>query len=104
MQAIASDLERSLRMMKTDDSKAQTLSELMGYDVDSSYREPINYIQSASTSELSIAGKSDVTGGSTLTINITDDNVILCCRRTCVVFDLVLSATAIIPENALALF
>lgn len=35
----------------------------MGYDVDSTYRQPINYIQSASGSELSIAGKTDVVGG-----------------------------------------
>ncbi len=76
----------------------------MGYDVDSTYRMPINYIQSASPNELSIAGKSGIEAGSTLTVNISDDNVMLCLRRTSIVFDVVMDPKYVLPENALAFF
>ena len=83
--------------------KAQNLAELLGYDLDTSFKSPLQYIQSAVNSELSIAGKSDVKGGQTMVINIEDDMSVLCIKRTCVTFDITFTR-ATPPDNILALF
>ena len=89
-----------MSMMKPS-TRAETFAELVGYDIDSSYREPLSYAVSAAVSELSIAGQTVASGN--VQINIRDENVLLSVDRSCIAFDFT-CGNGTLPDNILQAF
>ena len=84
-----------MKLAKPD--RADTFLELLGYDVDSSFKETMSYHVSAAVSELSIAGQTVAAGN--VQINIRDENVLLSVERSCIAFDFTCTGTP--PDNIL---
>jgi hypothetical protein len=102
MKASQYDLSKAMGQMKmTEKNKTGTFMEVLGADVDSSYKLPIQYFVSSSVAELSICGQS-VTSGNMM-VNIRDDNVLLDICRSAVQFKVTIPANSIV-ENWLQLF
>ena len=96
MQRAKEDLAQAMgsKMNLSDKS----ILEILGYDTDSSFKEPQQVMISQSVQEISIGGQAGISSGN-LQIAIRDEGVLLDINKSCVAFDLTLGATTLLPDN-----
>jgi hypothetical protein len=97
-------------MSSSKEKKSQEcFLDVVGADVDGSFRDSLTYLQTSSVAEVSIGGQIGVKGGQTVQIAIRDENVLLNLDKTKLCFRVryesaAARATENIPLNTLMLF